>query len=47
MPAAHPRVPIPATTNLFGVERTIQVNHYRVTECANFAVPARHQKSKP
>ena len=47
MPAAHPRVPIPATTNLFGVERTIQVNHCRVTGCANFAVPARHQKSKP
>ena len=43
----HPRVPLPATVNLFGTERTIQVNHCRMPLCENYGVPARHQKSKP
>ncbi len=44
---ARPRVPLPATSDLIGEERTIQVNHCRMPACANFGVPARHEPQKP
>lgn len=43
----HPRVPLPATVDLIGEDRTIQVNHCRVPSCENFGVPARHETQKP
>ncbi len=44
----RPRVPVPATTDLFGGERrTIQVNHCRMPNCGNFGQPAKHQRQKP
>ena len=42
-----PRVPLPATGDLIGEDRTIQVNHCRVPSCENFGVPARHEPQKP
>ena len=43
----YPRVPLPSTIDLLGDTRTIQVNHCRMPDCANFGVPARHQHGKP
>ena len=43
----HPRVPLPASVDLFGTERIIQVNHCRSPSCANFRVPARTEHGKP
>ena len=43
----HPRVPLPASVNLFGTERVIQVNHCRSPICTNFRVPARTKHAKP
>ena len=45
--ATLPRVPLPATGDLIGEDRTIQVNHCRVPSCENFGVPARHEQQKP
>ena len=42
-----PRVPLPATVDLVGEARTIQVNHCRMPACENFGVPARHEPQKP
>ena len=42
-----PRVPLPATIDLFSEERTIQINHCRQPACENFGVAARHQAQKP
>ena len=32
-----PRVPLPATIKLPGIERDIQVNHCKMPDCRNFA----------
>ena len=42
----RPRVPLPETIDLIGIERTIQVNHCRMPNCDNFGGPARHQHGK-
>ena len=42
-----PRVPLPATIKLPGIERTIQVNHCKMPDCRNFGVPARTKHAKP
>ena len=42
----RPRVPLPASIDLIGAERTVQVNHCRMPNCDNFGVPARHQHGK-
>ena len=44
--AQRPRVPLPASIDLIGAERTLQVNHCRMPDCENFGVPARHQHGK-
>ena len=41
-----PRVPLPASADLFGLDRSIQVNHCRMPECENYGIPARHQHGK-
>ena len=43
----HPRVPLPATADIVGAERVIQVNHCRAPTCDNYGIPARHQHGKP
>ena len=43
----HPRVPLPASVDLFGTERVIQVNHCRSPSCSNFRVPARTKHAMP
>ena len=47
MPNERPRVPLAATIELPGTERTIQVNHCKMPHCSNFGVPARTKKGKP
>ena len=42
----HPRVPLPATADIVGTERVIQVNHCRAPNCENYGIPARHQHGK-
>ena len=42
----RPRVPLPASIDFIGAERTVQVNHCRMPNCDNFGVPARHQHGK-
>ena len=42
-----PRVPLPASVELVGESRTIQVNHCRMPQCENFGVAARHEPQKP
>ena len=42
-----PRVPLPATIKLPGIERTIQVNHCKMPDCSNFGIPARTKQAKP
>ena len=42
-----PRVPLPATIKLPGIERTIQVNHCKMPNCSNFGIPARTRRAKP
>ena len=42
----RPRVPLPVASNLFDLERTLQVNHCRQPTCENFTVPARHRHGK-
>lgn len=42
-----PRVPLPATIILPGIERDIQVNHCKMPDCRNFGVPARTKHAKP
>ena len=44
--SSHPRVPLPATIDVVGQQRTVQVNHCRMPNCDNFGVPARHQHGK-
>ena len=44
--AQRPRVPLPATIDLIGDKRTVQVNHCRMPDCDNFGIPARHQHGK-
>ena len=44
---AKPRVPLPATTDLFGCEHTLQINHCRMPHCHNYGVPARTEHGKP
>ena len=46
MPNNQPRVPLAGSINLFGIERTIQVNHCRMPDCINYAVPAKTTKEK-
>ena len=47
MSTSEPRVPLAATINLPGSQRTIQVNHCKMPDCSNFGVPARTEKGKP
>ena len=47
MAKPHPRVPLPATIELPGSQRTIQVNHCKMPLCTNFGVPARTEHGKP
>ena len=47
MAKTHPRVPLPATLDLPGAQRTIQANHCKMPACSNFGVPARSERSKP
>ena len=42
-----PRVPLPATTQLIGTQRNIQVNYCRIPDCDNFGVPAQSEHAKP
>ena len=42
----QPRVPLPATADIVGSERVIQVNHCRAPNCENYGIPARHQHGK-
>ena len=45
--SSSPRIPLPVTTPLVGIERTIQVNHCRMPDCDNFGVPACPEHAKP
>ena len=45
-PAQRLRIPLPASIDLIGAERTLQVNHCRMPNCDNFGIPARHQHGK-
>ena len=49
MPAkrSRPRIPLPATAEVVGDKRTVQVNHCRMPDCVNFGVPALHEGVKP
>ena len=49
MEKSRPRVPLAATIDLPGVQRTIQVNHCKMPDCSNFGIPARtkHGKTGP
>ena len=47
MSTSEPRVPLAATINLPGSQRTLQVNHCKMPDCSNFGVPARTEKGKP
>ena len=47
MSTSEPRVPLAATINLPGSQRSIQVNHCKMPDCSNFGVPARTEKGKP
>ena len=40
-------MPLPATIDLFGEARTVQVNHCKTPGCNNFGVPARHEPQRP
>ncbi len=42
----RPRVPLPAQVELAGVNLSIQVNHCKTPDCANFGVPARTEQGK-
>ena len=44
---AYPRVPLPATIDLIGEQRTLQVNHCPNPHCENYGVPARSERGKP
>ena len=46
MEKSQPRVPLPATIDLPGSQTTIQVNHCKMPDCANFGVPARTKQGK-
>ena len=46
MSKSQPRVPEPATFDLPGSERTIQVNHCKMPDCSSFGVPARTKPGK-
>ena len=46
MPNPRPRVPLPATLDLFGEPRTVQVNHCKTPGCNNFGAPARHEPQR-
>lgn len=48
MPAklSRPRVPLPAPVEIVGDKQTIQVNHCRMPDCANFGIPALHEGVK-
>ena len=41
------RVPLPAQVDLAGVNLSIQVNHCKTPDCANFGVPARTEPARP
>ena len=49
MEKSRPRVPLAATIDLPGAQRTIQVNHCKMPDCSNFGIPARtkHGKTGP
>ena len=42
----RPCVPLPAQVELAGVNLSIQVNHCKTPDCANFGVPARTEQGK-
>ena len=46
MEKSQPRVPLPATIDLPGSQTSIQVNHCKMPDCANFGVPARTKQGK-
>ena len=46
MSKSQPRVPEPATFDLSGSERAIQVNHCKMPDCSSFGVPARTKPGK-
>ena len=41
-----PCVPVPVSADIFGLDRTLQVNHCRMPDCENYGIPARHQHGK-
>ena len=46
MPNQRPRVPLAATIELPGTERTIQVNHCKMPHCSNFGDPRPDEEGK-